>query len=102
MDNPKNCVQYGGTTVAPIARKMLVDILPSMGIEKVSSQRQKAYTITDTKTVKVENYIGKTKKEVSNPELKFKFIGEGDKVINQLPRVGEYVEAGSTIVIMLG
>ena len=26
MDNPKNCVQYGGTTVAPIARKMLVDI----------------------------------------------------------------------------
>lgn len=102
MDNPKNCVQYGGTTVAPIARKMLVDILPSMGIEKVSSQRQKAYTITDTKTVKVENYIGKTKKEVSNPELKFKFIGEGDKVIDQLPRVGEYVEAGSTIVIMLG
>ena len=102
MDNPKNCVQYGVTTVAPIARKMLVDILPSMGIEKVSSQRQKAYTITDTKTVKVENYIGKTKKEVSNPELKFKFIGEGDKVIDQLPRVGEYVEAGSTIVIMLG
>ncbi|WP_289420438.1 peptidoglycan D,D-transpeptidase FtsI family protein, partial [Thomasclavelia cocleata] len=93
MDNPKNCVQYGGTTVAPIARKMLVDILPSMGIEKVSSQRQKAYTFMDTKSVKIENYIGKSKKEVSNPELKFKFIGEGDKVIDQLPRVGEYVEA---------
>ncbi|WP_289757271.1 peptidoglycan D,D-transpeptidase FtsI family protein, partial [Thomasclavelia cocleata] len=92
MDNPKNCVQYGGTTVAPIARKMLVDILPSMGIEKVSSQRQKAYTFMDTKSVKIENYIGKSKKEVSNPELKFKFIGEGDKVIDQLPRVGEYVE----------
>ena len=102
MDNPKNCVQYGGTTVAPIARKMLVDILPSMGIEKVSSQRQKAYTFMDTKTIKVENYIGKNKKEISNPELKFKFIGEGDKVIDQLPRVGEYVEAGSTVVIMLG
>ena len=40
--------------------------------------------------------------EVSNPELKFEFIGEGDKVIDQLPRVGESVEAGSTIVIMLG
>lgn len=102
MDNPKNCVQYGGTTVAPIARKMLVDILPSMGVEKVSSQRQKAYTFMDTKSVKIENYIGKSKKEVSNPELKFKFIGEGDKVIDQLPRVGEYVEAGSTVVIMLG
>ncbi len=102
MDNPKKCVQYGGTTVAPIARKMLVDILPSMGVEKVSSQRQKAYTFMDTKSVKIENYIGKSKKEVSNPELKFKFIGEGNKVIDQLPRVGEYVEAGSTVVIMLG
>lgn len=102
MDNPKNCVQYGGTTVAPIARKMLVDILPSMNVKKVSSQRQKAYTFMDTKTLKVENYIGKSKKEVSNPELKFEFIGEGDKVIDQLPRVGESVEAGSTIVIMLG
>ena len=102
MDNPKKCVQYGGTTVAPIARKMLVDILPSMGVEKVSSQRQKAYTFMDTKSVKIENYIGKSKKEVSNPELKFKFIGEGNKVIDQLPRVGEYVESGSTVVIMLG
>ena len=102
MDNPKNCVQYGGTTVAPIARKMLVDILPSMGVKKVASQRQRAYTFMDTKSVKIENYIGKSKKEVSNPELKFKFIGNGDKVIDQLPRVGEYVEAGSTVVIMLG
>ena len=30
MDNPKNCIQYGGTTVAPIARKMFVDILPEI------------------------------------------------------------------------
>lgn len=102
MDNPKNCVQYGGTTVAPIARKMLVDILPSMNVKKVSSQRQKAYTYMNTKTLKVENYVGKSKKEVSNPELKFEYIGEGNKVIDQLPRVGESVEAGSTIVIMLG
>ena len=102
MDNPKNCVQYGGTTVAPIARKMLVDILPSMNVKKVTKQREKAYTFMDIKTIKVENYVGKSKKEVSNPELKFEYIGEGDKVIDQLPRVGESVEAGSTIVIMLG
>ena len=33
---------------------------------------------------------------------KFKFIGEGNKVIDQLPKYGEKVEEGSTIVIMLG
>lgn len=102
MDNPKNCVQYGGTTVAPIARKMLLDILPSMEIEKVNFMPRKKYEATETATICVENYIGKTKKEINNPQLKFKYVGDGDKVIDQLPRVGEYVEAGSTVVIMLG
>ena len=102
MDNPKNCVQYGGTTVAPIARKMLVDILPSMGIEKVTSQREKTYNYLDTKTIKVENYVGMKKSEVSSSGLQFEFIGEGDQVIDQLPRVGEVVPEGSTIVLMLG
>jgi len=102
MDNPKNSVQYGGTNVAPIARKMIMDILPSMGIEKVTSMRRKTYGHIDIKSVKVKNNIVKSKKEISNPELKFKYVGDGDEVIDQLPRVGEYVEAGSTIVIMLG
>lgn len=102
MDNPKNCVQYGGTTVAPIARKMLVDILPALGVEKVESQRQKKENPMDVKTIKVDNYIGKKKKEVTNSELKFEFIGEGEYVIDQLPRYGSYVESGDTIVIMLG
>lgn len=102
MDNPKNCVQYGGTTVAPIARKMLVDILPSMGIKKVDKQKPRQYTWMDIPTTPVENYIGKTKKEVTSPVLKFEFVGEGDVVIDQLPRVGAKVEEGSTVVIMLG
>lgn len=102
MDNPKNCIQYGGTTVAPIAKKMFVDILPSMGIEKVSEQRQKENTPLDIPTVTVENYVGKSRKEVSSSQLKFEYIGDGDIVIDQLPRVGSKVEQGSTIVIMLG
>lgn len=57
MDNPKNCVQYGGTTVAPIARGMLVDILPALNIKKVNKQKE----IEDKKTIKVDNYIGKKK-----------------------------------------
>lgn len=102
MDNPKNCIQYGGTTVAPIARKMFLDILPALNIKKVKSQRQKAYSIMDKRSIKVENYIGKKRSEVQNISLRFKFVGKGDRVIDQLPRKGEYVEEGDTIVIMLG
>jgi stage V sporulation protein D (sporulation-specific penicillin-binding protein) len=56
----------------------------------------------DTKTYIVDNYIGKNKKEVKSQYFKFEFVGEGDKVIDQLPKMGEKKEEGSTIVIMLG
>jgi stage V sporulation protein D (sporulation-specific penicillin-binding protein) len=102
MDNPKNCVQYGGTTVAPIARNMLVDILPALGIKKVTSQKEKAYVWTDTKTYKVENYIGLKKSEVKSDNYSFEFLGEGDTVIDQLPRVNEKIEEGQKVKIMLG
>ena len=43
MDNPKKCVQYGGTTAAPIARKIFMDVLPALHVKKVTQQREKAY-----------------------------------------------------------
>lgn len=102
MDNPKNCVQYGGTTVAPIARNMLVDILPSLGIAKVKNQREKVKTWMDIPTYEVEDYLGKTKKEVKSEHFKFVFNGSGNLVIDQLPRAGEKIEEGSTIMIQMG
>lgn len=102
MDNPKNCVQYGGTTAAPIARKILVDVLPALGVKKVSSQREKAYVWTDIRTFPVENYIGLSKEKVKSENYGFEFLGEGDYVIDQLPRVGERIEDGKKVKIMLG
>lgn len=102
MDNPKKCVQYGGTTAAPIARKIFMDVLPALNIPKVTQQREKAYVWTDTRTFDVDNYIGKTKSEVKNENYGFEFLGEGDYVIDQLPRVGEQIEEGQKVKIMLG
>ncbi len=102
MDNPKNCVQYGGTTAAPIARKILVDVLPALGVKKVTSQREKAYVWTDKKTYSVKNYIGLTRKQVKSENYQFEFLGSGDYVIDQLPRVGEKIEEGQKVKIMLG
>ena len=102
MDNPKKCVQYGGTTAAPIARKIFMDVLPALHVKKVTQQREKAYVWTDVKTYDVENYVGKTKKEVKNEHYGFEFLGSGDYVIDQLPRVGEKIEDGQKVKIMLG
>lgn len=102
MDNPKNTVQYGGTTVAPIARDILLDILPILEVEQVTEQKEKEDVYGTVKMVEVEQYIGLNKKEVSNNQLIFEFVGQGDIVIDQLPRVGSSIEEGSTVVIMLG
>ena len=102
MDNPKNCIQYGGTTVAPIAKTMLSQILPAMGVEKVDEQREKVKTWMDVPTYKVENYIGKTKKEVKSIYFDFVYKGEGNVVVSQYPEPNEKIKQGSTIMIQLG
>lgn len=102
MDNPKNCIQYGGTTVAPIAKTMLSQVLPAMGVEKVDEQREKVKTWMDVPTYKVENYIGKTKKEVKSIYFDFVYKGEGNVVVSQYPEPNEKIKQGSTIMIQLG
>lgn len=102
MERPHSAIQYGGTIVGPIIKNILEDVLPYMGVNKRSGGIDKTYTWMDTKTYIVDNYIGKGKKEVKSQYFKFEFVGSGDRVIDQLPKMGERIEEGSTIVIMLG
>ena len=102
MERPHSAIQYGGTIVGPIIKNILEDILPYMGVSKRSGGIEKSYTWMDTKTYIVDNYIGKSKKEVKSQYFTFEFVGIGDKVIDQIPKVGEKIEEGSTIVIMMG
>ena len=102
IDNPKSAVQYGGTVAGPIVKEILSDVLPYLGVEKRSGGIDKTYTWMDTKTYTVDNYVGLEKSKVKSSYFKFEFIGEGNTVIDQLPKYGEKIEEGSTIVIMLG
>ena len=102
IDNPKSAIQYGGTVAGPIVKEILSDVLPYLGIEKRSGGIDKTYTWMDTKTYKVDNYVGLEKSKIKSSYFKFEFIGEGNIAIDQLPKYGEKIEEGSTIVVMLG
>lgn len=101
IKKPHNCVQYGGTTVGPIVGKVIEDSLTNLGIKKTTDGVKREYTWMDEKYYPVENYIGKTKKEVKSKNHTFVFVGEGDIVIDQLPRYGEMVKEGGVVMIML-
>ena len=102
IDNPKSAIQYGGTVAGPIVKEILSDVLPYLGVSKRSGGIDKTYTWMDTKTYTVDNYVGLEKNKVKSTHFKFEFVGEGNMVIDQLPKYGEKVEEGSTVVVMLG
>ncbi len=102
MKKPTNCIQYGGTTVGPIIKNLLEQILPILGVKKDYSGVDREYTWMDEKTYPVENYIGLTKDQLKSKYFKFVFNGEGNRVIDQLPKVGERIVEGSKIWIELG
>lgn len=102
MKKPHNCIQYGGTTVGPIVQNILEQILPILGVKKDYSGIEREYTWMDEKTYPVENYIGMDKSQLKSKYFTFVFNGEGTKVIDQLPKVGERIKEGSKIWIELG
>ncbi len=102
IKKPHNCVQYGGTTVGPIVGRMIEDSLSILKVKKDYTGVEREYTWMDEKTYPVENYIGKKKSELKSKYFTFVFKGEGEMVIDQLPRVGEMVKEGGTVLIQLG
>ena len=103
IKEPHNCIQYGGTTVGPIIQRIMSEILDYYDIEKdYENEINKTLTWMDEKTTIVPNYIGQEKKKIKNNLLKFSYYGEGNIVIDQIPKVGTIVPEGSTIMIQLG
>ncbi len=102
IDNPESAIQYGGTVAGPIVKAILSDALPYLGVSKRDGGVERKYTWMDKKSYLVDNYIGLSKGDVKSKYFKFEFVGDGNVVIDQLPKYGEKIEEGSTIVIMLG
>ncbi|MGN0993056.1 MAG: penicillin-binding transpeptidase domain-containing protein, partial [Bacilli bacterium] len=104
IDNPKKTALLSSYTTTPFVRKILLDIINTMNIEKQPNQKEKDYEWMDKKYYDVPSVVGMTKKEakkyLSNFEITF--VGEGDIVLEQTPEAGtRYYETG-TIKLLLG
>lgn len=102
VDAPQNDVQYGGTVVAPVVKAMYEDILPYLGIEKTDEQLPKKLVWPETEAIVAEDFIGKKRSEVQQEGVIFEFFGEGDMVIDQLPRGGVTLNESGRVWIYLG
>lgn len=105
IDNPKDTVQFGGQTVAPISRNIMADSLRVLDVGKRKHQLKKKRTWNEKPLIKVPDLVGTTKEELKQSHftgLNLDAEGSGDVITSQTPDAGVKLKEGSTIRIYLG
>lgn len=104
IDNPKNTALLSSYTTTPIARRILLDIIDALGIEKQSGEVDKDYEWNDVINYEVPNVKGKSLKEAKELLVNFKveYSGSGKKVLEQSPDPGSMQEDGGVVKLLLG
>ena len=104
IDNPKNTALLSSYTTAPIARRILLDIIDALDIEKQDGAIEKVKQWDDPIYYVVPNVIGKTAKEATRDlyPLEVEYSGTGNKVIEQSPNAGEKITSTSKVRLLLG
>lgn len=99
VDNPKGTVQYGGTTVGPIAKAVLKDSIKALNIERRDGGMDKKYKWPDPKTKEVADVVGMSVEDAKAELEGLNVIieGDGDKVIHQSPEAGVKLDEGETV-----
>ena len=104
IDNPKNTALLSSYTTTPFARKILLDIIDALKIEKQEGGLEKDLEWTDKITYPVPNVVGLTKDEAKKQLVNFtvEYSGVGDYIISQSPEAGIKHEDKATVRLMLG
>lgn len=104
IDNPKDTALLSSYTTTPIARRILLDIIDALVIEKQDGGVEKDWEWTDKVYYEVEDVVGKTPEEAKKllEHFTIEYSGSGGKIISQSPEAGTRLEDGSTIKLMLG
>ena len=104
IDNPKHTALLSSYTTAPVARKVLLDIIDALNIPKQTGGIEAVHNWNDPVYYTVPNVIGLTKREAEKKLLYYnvQYSGRGNIVISQSPSSGTTLEMGSGVRILLG
>ena len=104
IDNPKNTALLSSYTTTPFARKILLDIIDALNIEKQKGGLEKDLEWTDKITYPVPNVVGMTVDDAKKQLVNFtiEYSGVGDYVVSQSPEAGEKHEDKAVVRLMLG
>ncbi|NLA33369.1 MAG: stage V sporulation protein D [Tenericutes bacterium] len=103
IDNPKNTALLSSYTTAPIARRILLDIIEALNIEKQPNAIERVMQWDSEKYAVVPNVINKSVKEANKELFNFEVVytGSGNRVIEQSPKAGTKLIEGSIVRLLL-
>ena len=104
IDNPKNTALLSSYTTAPVARRILLDIIDVLDIKRQENAIEKVRYWDDEIYYILPDVVGKNKKEATKDLFYYniEYSGMGDIVFTQSPDPGTYLAAGSTVRLLLG
>ena len=104
LDTPSNASGVyisGGQMAAPVVGNMLADILPYLGVEPSVSEEEAARMDVPTPVLTGLSAY-EAAKRVQDAGLRYRSIGSGDTVTEQLPAAGQSIARGTEIILYLG
>ncbi|MEG2457569.1 MAG: penicillin-binding transpeptidase domain-containing protein, partial [Bacilli bacterium] len=103
VDNPHGAIQYGGSTSAPIVKKIFENIINLYDLKEDKTGLPKEYMWYEQKYIELPHIEGMDKKEARNLLTPFvvEYSGSGNKIISVVPRSGTRIKEGSTVKVML-
>ncbi len=104
IDNPKNTALLSSYTTAPVARRILLDIIDALDIKRQEGGIEKVRYWDDEIYYTLPNLVGMNRKDALKELFYYnvEYSGSGDMVISQSPKEGTYLSAGSTVRLLLG
>ena len=103
IDNPKNTAMLSSYTTTPIARRILLDIIDALKIEKQDNEIEKDLEWNDKIYYEVPNVIGMKVDTAKKKLMNFQVIveGNGNRVVEQTPKAKEKCEDQSKVRILV-
>ena len=98
LDQPQCKNRYGGTISAPVAQKILDAILPYMGVEPSYTESELAKLSRTVPNV-TNQAVAAAQTKINGTGLKAQIVGDGDRVVRQVPQAGQSIPAGGSVLL---
>lgn len=98
LDEPQTAVKYGGTIAAPLVGSIIEETLGYLGVERQFTEEELAQmniTVPELRGMKVDE----AKTALTNIKMTAKVQGDGEEVVDQLPKPGSAITENSTVIL---